>query len=111
MTSLEIAPFDIAAVLALQNISSAHAGFASKQIVLINYFPPVPVEQLVHDLMQQLYHGLTAWRLAEGVGFEPTEPLGSAVFKTAGINHSPTLPCATIYMFGWPPSISKKPGD
>ena len=30
--------------------------------------------------------------VAEGVGFEPTEPLGSTVFKTAAIDHSATLP-------------------
>jgi len=29
---------------------------------------------------------------AEGVGFEPTEPFGSAVFKTAAIDHSATPP-------------------
>ena len=30
--------------------------------------------------------------LAEAVRFELTEPFDSAVFKTAGLNHSPTLP-------------------
>ena len=30
--------------------------------------------------------------MAEGVGFEPTEPCGSAVFKTAAIDHSATPP-------------------
>ena len=34
--------------------------------------------------------------MAEGVGFEPTEPLGSAVFKTAAINHSATPPAAIL---------------
>ena len=33
--------------------------------------------------------------MAEGVGFEPTDPCGSAVFKTAAIVHSATPPrCA-----------------
>lgn len=31
-------------------------------------------------------------KLAEGVGFEPTEGLTSPVFKTGAINHSATLP-------------------
>ena len=31
---------------------------------------------------------------AESVGFEPTEPLGSTVFKTAAIDHSANLPIA-----------------
>ena len=31
--------------------------------------------------------------LAEGVGFEPTNPCGLAVFKTAALNRSATLPC------------------
>lgn len=30
--------------------------------------------------------------LAERVGFEPTEPFGSTVFKTAAIDHSATAP-------------------
>ncbi len=30
--------------------------------------------------------------MAEGVGFEPTEPFGSTVFKTAAFGHSATLP-------------------
>ena len=30
--------------------------------------------------------------LAVGVGFEPTEPFGSPVFKTGSLNHSDTLP-------------------
>ena len=29
---------------------------------------------------------------AEGVGFEPTDAFTSAVFKTAALNHSATLP-------------------
>lgn len=31
-------------------------------------------------------------QLAEAVGFEPTDPRGSTVFKTAALNHSATLP-------------------
>jgi hypothetical protein len=31
---------------------------------------------------------------AEGVGFEPTEPCGSPVFKTGAIDHSATPPNA-----------------
>ena len=31
-------------------------------------------------------------KMAEGEGFEPPEPCGSAVFKTAAIDHSATLP-------------------
>ena len=34
--------------------------------------------------------------LAEGVGFEPTEPLGSLVFKTRAIDHSATLPSSVF---------------
>jgi hypothetical protein len=30
--------------------------------------------------------------MAEGVGFEPTEPCGSPVFKTGAIDHSTTPP-------------------
>ena len=33
---------------------------------------------------------------AEDVGFEPTEPLGSTVFKTAAIDHSANLPFSPI---------------
>jgi hypothetical protein len=31
-------------------------------------------------------------RLAEGVGFEPAVPCGTAVFKTAALSHSATPP-------------------
>ena len=31
--------------------------------------------------------------MAEREGFEPPEPCGSAVFKTAAIDHSATSPC------------------
>jgi hypothetical protein len=31
--------------------------------------------------------------LADGVGFEPTNPCGLAVFKTAALSHSATHPC------------------
>ena len=31
-------------------------------------------------------------RLAEGVGFEPTVPCSTAVFKTAALSHSATPP-------------------
>ena len=33
--------------------------------------------------------------MAEGVGFEPTEPFGSPVFKTGAIDHSTTPPVFT----------------
>ncbi len=32
------------------------------------------------------------WYMAERVGFEPTEPRGSTVFKTAAFDHSATSP-------------------
>ena len=35
--------------------------------------------------------------MAEGVGFEPTVPFDTAIFKTAGVNHFPTLPRRAIY--------------
>ena|GEM_PF-2133231 len=38
--------------------------------------------------------GKSAKKLAEAVGFEPTEPCGSTVFKTAAFNHSATPPHA-----------------
>ena len=34
---------------------------------------------------------------AEGVGFEPTVPYGTTVFKTAAIDHSATPPGPQIY--------------
>lgn len=35
---------------------------------------------------------LGAQRLAEAVGFEPTVPFGTTVFKTASLSHSDTPP-------------------
>ena len=34
--------------------------------------------------------------MAEGVGFEPTEPFGSPVFKTGAIDHSTTPPVRVL---------------
>jgi hypothetical protein len=34
--------------------------------------------------------------MAEGVGFEPTEPFGSPVFKTGAIDHSTTPPLGKL---------------
>jgi hypothetical protein len=31
-------------------------------------------------------------KMAEDVGFEPTEPFGPSVFKTVALNHSANLP-------------------
>ncbi len=48
-------------------------------------FDPSSKQPLMNpDLMRSGFErGITAFRFAEGVGFEPTEPGGSAVFKTA----------------------------
>lgn len=35
-------------------------------------------------------------RMEESVGFEPTEPLGSAVFETAAFDRSANSPCLYI---------------
>jgi hypothetical protein len=37
--------------------------------------------------------------LAEGVGFEPTVPVGTTVFKTAAFNHSAIPPRVLIYEY------------
>ena len=42
--------------------------------------------------MISLTEGSSVVSVAEGVGFEPTDPCGSAVFKTAAIDHSATPP-------------------
>ena len=39
------------------------------------------------------------YRKAENVGFEPTVPLGTTVFKTAAIDHSAISPCAKLQLF------------
>ena len=44
------------------------------------------------------FGGCALWRMAEGVGFEPTRPFwGLTVFKTAGFNRSPTPPVFRFY--------------
>src|SRR5438093_1330657 len=50
-----------------------------------------PINRLAGGCLQPLGH-LSASLMAEGVGFEPTEPCGSAVFKTAALNHSAIPP-------------------
>ena len=42
------------------------------------------------------YSGFEAVTETEGVGFEPTDPFGSPVFKTGAINHSTTPPYASM---------------
>ena len=42
------------------------------------------------------YSGLEAVTETEGVGFEPTDPFGSPVFKTGAINHSTTPPYGSM---------------
>ncbi len=47
------------------------------------------------DVGPQLADVVHSWespKMAEGVGFEPTEPFGSPVFKTGAIDHSTTPP-------------------
>jgi hypothetical protein len=48
--------------------------------------------------------GVLCLNLAEAVGFEPTEPCGSTVFKTAAIDHSatPPTPLFSIALQGCP---------
>src|SRR4029079_4147895 len=50
-----------------------------------------PINRLAGGCLQPLGH-LSASSMAEGVGFEPTEPCGSAVVKTAALNHSAIPP-------------------
>ena len=49
-------------------------------------FAPGSVRQTTHFLKHGRFEG------SEEVGFEPTEPCGSPVFKTGAIDHSATLP-------------------
>ena len=42
------------------------------------------------------YSGFEAVTETEGVGFEPTDPFGSPVFKTGAINHSTTPPYGSM---------------
>ena len=45
------------------------------------------------------FRGGARRRMAEGEGFEPPEPCGSAVFKTAAIDHSATLPINDLCIY------------
>jgi hypothetical protein len=49
-----------------------------------------------------LYSNVRLNGMAEGVGFEPTVPCGTPVFKTGGFNRSPTPPVmfSSTYV-GW----------
>ncbi len=46
-------------------------------------------------LVREVGDFLRGKKMADGVGFEPTETRASAVFKTATINHSDTHPDLT----------------
>ena len=56
------------------------------------------------NLSQRLHHSIHSGllrKLAEGVGFEPTVPFSTSVFKTDAIDHSTTPPGSSLYA-GWP---------
>ena len=53
----------------------------------------VEIPMVVFSIINQ-YH------LAEGEGFEPPEPRGSTVFKTAAIDHSATPPQMMLPLSG-----------
>src|SRR3990172_5038108 len=67
-----------------------------------------PINRLAGGCLQPLGH-LSAGRLAEGVGFEPTEPCGSAVFKTAALDHSAIPPLDRRANVGTQSSLSAWP--
>jgi hypothetical protein len=51
------------------------------------------IMQLIESYGNVIQEWAQRYRIvAEGVGFEPTEPLSSTVFKTVAIDHSATLP-------------------
>lgn len=65
----------------------------------------------VCTVYEQFGKGVSGWKrpvgkgpsgkaMAEGEGFEPPEPRGSTVFKTAAIDHSATPPVASIRRLG-----------
>jgi len=64
--------------------------------------PPRTELDLMTGLIPYFKMGKAVWfRVAEGLGFEPTEPFGSPVFKTVAIDYSttPTLGC-TVWKRG-----------
>ena len=70
---------------------------------LLNGLPPHRFEsyftrlKLVCKRKRPIAGALTC--LAEEVGFEPTEPCGSTVFKTAAFNHSAIPPYARVQQY------------
>ena len=55
---------------------------------------------LVSPVKNDLALGRGRENLAEEVGFEPTVPLGTTVFKTAAFNRSAIPPCAKLRTLG-----------
>ena len=51
-----------------------------------------PFTRLAGERLQPARPSLLSVFLAEGVGFEPTVPLGTTVFKTASLSHSDIPP-------------------
>src|SRR5436190_9935995 len=83
-----------------------------------------PINRLAGGCLQPLGH-LSITAMAEGVGFEPTEPYGSAVFKTAALNHSSIPPQGHATLTtradrlneagpcggGWPAGVTSPPSE
>ncbi len=59
--------------------------------------------------LKEKHRRLTGVKVAEREGFEPPEPLGSTVFKTAAIDHSAISPGATkVELFLFLKNLIKK---
>ena len=50
------------------------------------------MKKFLFYILSSLFCILSSKKLAEGEGFEPPVPCGTAIFKTAALNHSATLP-------------------
>ena len=60
---------------------------------MVNYATPTKTTDPEYPMnTNKDAQSVTTDKMAEGVGFEPTEPFGSPVFKTGAIDHSTTPP-------------------
>ena len=65
---------------------------AGREIMICTKFAPVRIFKRFKKNYFRLYHVDVDKKMAEEVGFEPTVPCGTTVFKTAAFNHSAIPP-------------------
>ena len=70
---------------------------AGRKTIICTKFAPAKIFKRFKKKFFRLYQVDMGKKMAEEVGFEPTVPCGTTVFKTAAFNHSAIPPRASEF--------------